>query len=63
MFANKGFLESTLYEEAEVLGRNCRFLQGAQTYRETVRQLPDAVAAKDSIALEILNYRRDGSPF
>jgi PAS domain S-box-containing protein len=63
VFANKAFLDLTLYEEAEVLGRNCRFLQGAQTDREMVRQLRDAVAVKDSIALEILNYRRDGSPF
>jgi PAS domain S-box-containing protein len=63
VFANKAFLDLTLYEEAEVLGRNCRFLQGAQTDREMVRQLRDAVAVKDSIALEILNCRRDGSPF
>lgn len=63
VFANKAFLDLTLYEESEVLGRNCRFLQGAQTDREMVGQLRDAVAATDSIALEILNYRRDGSPF
>ena len=63
VFANKAFLDLTLYEEAEVLGRNCRFLQGAQTDREMVGQLRDAIAAKESIALEILNYRRDGSPF
>ena len=63
VFANKAFLDLTLYEEAEVLGRNCRFLQGAQTDREMVGQLRDAVAAKESIALELLNYRRDGSPF
>jgi PAS domain S-box-containing protein len=63
VFANKAFLDLTLYEEAEVLGRNCRFLQGAQTDREMVGQLRDAVAANSSVALEILNYRRDGTPF
>lgn len=63
VFANKAFLDLTLYEEAEVVGRNCRFLQGAQTDREMVGQLRDAVAANSSIALEILNYRRDGTPF
>lgn len=63
VFANKAFLDLTLYEEAEVLGRNCRFLQGAQTDREMVGQMRDAVAEKDSVALEVLNYRRDGSPF
>lgn len=63
VFANKAFLDLTLYEEAEVLGRNCRFLQGAQTDREMVGQMRDAVTEKESVALEVLNYRRDGSPF
>jgi PAS domain S-box-containing protein len=63
VFANKAFLDLTLYEEAEVLGRNCRFLQGSQTDRQMVAQLRDAVEAKESVALEILNYRRDGTPF
>ncbi|NJC34591.1 PAS domain S-box-containing protein [Sphingomonas jejuensis] len=63
VFANKAFLDLTLYEEAEVLGRNCRFLQGAQTDRQAVTQLREAIERKDSIALELLNYRRDGSPF
>jgi PAS domain S-box-containing protein len=63
VFANKAFLDLTLYEEAEILGRNCRFLQGAQTDREMVAQMREAIAQNDSIALEVLNYRRDGSPF
>ncbi len=62
-FANKAFLDLTGYEESEVLGRNCRFLQGAQTDRNVVADLRDAVAARQSIAVELLNYRRDGSPF
>lgn len=63
VFANKAFLDLTGYEEEEVLGRNCRFLQGAQTDRGAVAELRETVANKGSIALEILNYRRDGSPF
>jgi PAS domain S-box-containing protein len=62
-FANKAFLDLTGYEEDEILGRNCRFLQGAQTDREVVAELRDAVENRRSIAVEILNYRRDGSPF
>ncbi|OJU11806.1 MAG: hybrid sensor histidine kinase/response regulator [Caulobacterales bacterium 68-7] len=62
-FANKAFLDLTGYEEAEVLGRNCRFLQGANTDREAVRQLRECVAAREAISLEILNYRRDGTAF
>lgn len=62
-FANKAFLDLTGYEESEVLGRNCRFLQGAQTDRNAVAELREAIAERQSIALELLNYRRDGSPF
>ena len=62
-FANKAFLDLTGYEEAEVLGRNCRFLQGAQTDRDSVAELRDAIGHRQSIALEILNYKRDGTPF
>lgn len=63
VFANKAFFDLTGYEENEVLGRNCRFLQGAQTDRNAVAELREAVAAKQAIALELLNYRRDGTPF
>jgi len=62
-FANKAFLDLTGYEESEVLGRNCRFLQGANTDRETVAALREAVVTGGSIACEILNYKRDGTPF
>lgn len=63
VFANKAFLDLTGYEEAEVLGRNCRFLQGPHTDREHVDQLRDAVSAGQPVSLEILNYRRDGTSF
>ena len=63
VFANKAFLDLTGYEEREVVGRNCRFLQGPHTDRESVAQLREAIAARQAISLEILNYRRDGSRF
>jgi PAS domain S-box-containing protein len=63
VFANKAFFDLTGYEEDEVLGRNCRFLQGAQTDRNAVAEMREAVRTRSSIALELLNYRRDGSPF
>ena len=63
VFANNAFLDLTGYEEGEVLGRNCRFLQGAGTDPEQVRQLREAIDKREAVALEILNYRRDGTPF
>ena len=62
-FTNNAFLDLTGYEKDEVLGRNCRFLQGAGTDPAAVKQLREAVAERRPTALEILNYRRDGSPF
>jgi PAS domain S-box-containing protein len=63
VFANKAFLDLTGYEENEIVGRNCRFLQGPGTDRSVVRSLRDAVEAQEAISIEILNYRRDGSAF
>ncbi len=62
-FANNAFLDLTGYEEQEILGRNCRFLQGAATDPESVTQMRNAIRDQQAVALEILNYRRDGSPF
>jgi len=63
VFANRAFLDLTGYEESDINGRNCRFLQGPDTNRDTVRELREAVASREAVSLEILNYRRDGSPF
>ncbi|EWY39556.1 histidine kinase [Skermanella stibiiresistens SB22] len=63
VFANRAFQDLTGYEEEEIAGRNCRFLQGANTDRETVRELREAVVARTAIQTEILNYKRDGTPF
>ena len=63
VFANKAFLDLTGYEEEEIFGRNCRFLQGPDTDPSDVRELREAVATREAISLELLNYRRDGSPF
>ncbi len=63
VFVNKAFLDLTGYEEAEVLGRNCRFLQGSETDRSIVSELREAISREGSIAVELVNYRRDGTPF
>ena len=63
VFANNAFLDLTGYDLEEVLGRNCRLLQGAQTNRTVVDQLRTAIAERRAVSVELLNYRRDGSPF
>lgn len=63
IFANDAFLELSGYTRAEVTGRNCRFLQGRDTNRETVDSIRSAIAEQRDIKVDILNYRKDGSTF
>ena len=63
IYANEGFERLTLYSVDEVLGRNCRFLQGADTDPEVVREIRSAIAEKRECTVEILNYRKDGTRF
>lgn len=63
VFANDAFLSLTGYGRHEVLGRNCRFLQGEKTDPEAVAKIRDAITAEADVALDILNYRKDGTPF
>jgi PAS domain S-box-containing protein len=63
VFANPAFLEMTGYDNDEVVGHNCRFLQGPETDRTVVDEVRDAVAARKEIAVELLNYRKNGSTF
>jgi len=63
VYVNDAFERITGYEESAVLGRNCRFLQGADTDDETVATVESAIDDRDPVSVELLNYRRDGTPF
>ena len=63
VLANRAFLDLTGYAAEEVIGRNCRMLQGPETSREAVSKLRQAVAEGREIEIEVLNYRKDGSSF
>ena len=63
IYANAGFERLTGYSVSDVLGRNCRFLQGAGTDPETVDALRTAIREKRPITVQLLNYRKDGTPF
>jgi PAS domain S-box-containing protein len=60
---NQAFLEMTGYSEIEVIGRNCRFLRGADTETSQTEKLRGAIAAQKATLAELVNYRKDGSPF
>lgn len=63
VLANQAFLNLTGYAAEEVIGRNCRFLQGTGTSPEAVAAVRRAVAARSPVELELLNYRKDGTTF
>jgi two-component system, cell cycle sensor histidine kinase and response regulator CckA len=63
IYANPAFLRITGYELEEVLGRNCRFLQGEQTDRAVVQQIRQAIAERREITTTLLNYQKQGQPF
>jgi diguanylate cyclase (GGDEF)-like protein/PAS domain S-box-containing protein len=63
VYVNKAFVLHTGYEAAEVLGRNCRFLQGDLTDTRAVDTLRRALIAGQSSRTTLLNYRKDGTKF
>ena len=63
VFVNEAFLKLTGYTRDEVLGRNCLFLQGADTNPKTITALREAMAAQKRIVVDIRNYKKGGSAF
>ncbi|MFN3806928.1 histidine kinase famiy protein [Asticcacaulis sp.] len=63
VFANQAFLNTTGYQMEEVLGRNCRFLQGEGTDPQMIANLSRAIRDRTDIAVEIQNFRKDGTAF
>ncbi|MBW4632896.1 MAG: PAS domain-containing protein [Iphinoe sp. HA4291-MV1] len=63
IFCNPAFEEMTGYSQEEVLGRNCRFLQGPDTDPATIEQIHNALQQEQACDVVIKNYRKDGTPF
>jgi len=63
IYANAGFERLTGYSVEDVMGRNCRFLQGPGTDLDTLERLRSAIRQKQECTVQLLNYRKDGSSF
>ena len=61
--ANPAFCDLTGYAESEIVGRNCRFLAGELTEPWNTDRIRAAIGSRRPVLVDILNYRRDGSPF
>ena len=61
--ANAAFCNLTGYSEAEIVGRNCRFLAGESTEPWVTEEIRDALRDRRPLLVDILNYKKDGTPF
>ncbi len=63
VFANRAFRELTGYSQEEIVGRNCRFLQGPDTDAREVAKIRTALEDESVTVVELLNYRKNGETF
>lgn len=63
IYCNPAFTAMTGYAQDEVVGHNCRFLAGPETAPEARTALREALAAGRQVQTELVNYRKDGTPF
>ncbi|MDH5021185.1 PAS domain S-box protein [Halobacterium rubrum] len=63
IYVNDAFVEMTGYSRAEILGSNCRFLQGDGTDPDRVASIRAAIDDEEPVSVELRNYRKDGTEF
>ncbi len=63
VYVNRAFERLSGYSSDAAIGRNCRFLQGAETDKKTISALAKAIDTKTEVEVDILNYRADGEKF
>ena len=63
VYVSEEFERQTGYSAEEAVGRNCRFLQGPHTDPHAIEAIRQALRAQTRFTIDILNYRKDGTPF
>lgn len=63
IFCSEDFCELTGYQKHEILGRNCRFLQGPQSDRNILRDMKTNIQEGKPVVTCIKNYKKNGLPF
>nr|AML77544.1 putative LOV domain-containing protein [Cyanoptyche gloeocystis] len=63
IYVSDEFSRLTGYSRHEIIGRNCRFLQGSDTDPEAVSEIRQAIRERRECRVGLLNYRKDGSQF
>ncbi|KAH1097676.1 hypothetical protein J1N35_014597 [Gossypium stocksii] len=63
VFASRGFLKMSGYSLEEVIGQNGKIFQGPKTNRRTLMEISEAIRQEKDVQVNLVNYRKDGTPF
>lgn len=63
VYANKAFETITGYSKEDVIGRNCRFLQGTDREQEGIKQIEEAIKNESPVVVTLRNYKKNGDLF
>ena len=61
IYVNKGFEHFSGYTREEIIGRNCRWLQGDTKDQNSIRIMREAISQKSTCIVDVINYKKDGS--